>query len=423
MISDGGGGLKVKPLTSTSLGHRQNPISEQHQNQSEVTDTSSNGTTMSGGPLEIAGLLLGGLPLLILALDTRTALRRWRRPELRALARGLRTEQARLQNVLEKLLRGIVPDALIAPMVADPFGCALWAAPAVVDKVRRRLGGRDYELFGECVRGVGEVVGELRGLLGEGGMGVGRVRWVVRRGECLELMERLREGVGGLEGLVVGNMELERGRRCLRRRASRFLGGEGVGWLRSLRGPKADAAAKAAAAAPYPSRGLKGTVMLHDVLRAEGIQIVLSSSAEATGWGSSLALWKVMALTAVISTRCRVSGRRAARRFTLPPPGEDDLVATSGSTGNSTLMAVGVLLIEIALGRSVDREGAWCRGLLTAGAADADEGRRGSLVERVNTLSSSGYYGVVRRCVGQGMARDESGEQSTKDVVVEIIVS
>lgn len=215
---------------------------------------------MSGGPLEIAGLLLGGLPLLILALDTRTALRRWRRPELRALTRGLRTEQARLQNVLEKLLRDIVPDALIAPMVADPFGCALWAAPAVVDKVRRRLGGRDYELFGE-----------LRGLLGEGGMGVGRVRWVARRGECLELMERLREGVGGLEGLVVGNMELERGRRCLRRRASRFLGGEGVGWLRSLRGPKADAAAKAAAAAPYPSRGLKGTVMLYDVLRAEGI--------------------------------------------------------------------------------------------------------------------------------------------------------
>lgn len=393
---------------------------------------------MSGGPLEIAGLLLGGLPLLILALDTRAALRRWRRPELRALARALRTEQARLQNVLEKLLRDIVPDALVAPMVADPFACALWAAPGVVEKVRRRLGGRDYELFGECVQGVGEVVGELRGLLGgfgegvevRGGSEVGRVspvervRWVVRRGECLELMERLREGVGGLEGLVVGNMELERGRRCLRRRASRFFGGDGVGWLKSLRGEKADAAAPAAAAAVhYPLRCPKGTVMLHDVLRAEGIQIVLSSSAETTGWGSSLALWKAMTLTAVISTRCRASRRRAARRFTLPPPGEDDVVAVSGSTVNSTLMAVGVLLIEVALGRSVDREAGWCHELLTAGAADAEEGRRGSLVERVNTLSSSGYYSVVRRCVGQGMAREESGGQSAKDVLVEIIVS
>lgn len=390
---------------------------------------------MSGGPLEIAGLLLGGLPLLILALDTRAALRRWRRPELRALARALRTEQARLQNLLEKLLRDIVPDALVAPMVADPFACALWGAPAVVEKVRRRLGGRDYELFGECVQGVGEVLGELRGLLGgfgaeEGGEGAGRVspvervRWVVRRGECLELMERLREGVGGLEGLVVGNMELERGRRCLRRRASGFLRGDGVGWLKSLRGEKADAAAPAAAAAvPSPLRRPKGTVVLHDMLRAEGIRIVLSSSADTTEWGSSLALWKVMALTAVISTRCRASGRRAARRLTLPPPGEDDMVAGSGSTVNSTLMAVGVLLIEVALGQSVDREGGWCRGLLTAGAADAEEGRRGSLVERVNTLSRSGYYGVVRRCVGQGMVREEGGGHSAKDVLVEIIVS
>lgn len=388
---------------------------------------------MSGGPLEIAGLLLGGLPLLLLALDTRAALRRWRRPELRALARALRTEQARLQNVLEKLLRDIVPDALVAPMVADPFACALWGAPAVAEKVRRRLGGRDYELFGECVEGVGEVVRELRGLLGGfGGEGVEvrvvgrvspveRVRWVVRRGECLELMERLREGVAGLEGLVVGNMELERGRRCLRRRASRFWGGVEMGWLRSWRGEKANPSATAVLLSP--SRRPKGTVMLHDVLRAQGIQIVLSSSAEATGWGRSLALWKVMALTAVVSMRCRASGRRAARRFILPPPVEDDLVAGSGSTVTSTLMAVGVLLIEVALGESVDRVGGRCRGLLMSAAADADEGRRGSLVERVNTLSSSGYYGVVRRCVGQGMAREESGGQSAKDVLVEITVS
>ncbi|KAK0742734.1 hypothetical protein B0T18DRAFT_430151 [Schizothecium vesticola] len=288
---------------------------------------------MSGGPLEIAGVLLGGLPLLIFALETRTALRRWRRPELHALARGLRTEQARLRNVLEKLLRDIVADALIQPMIEDPFGCALWGKPAVVEKVKRRLGGgRDYELFGECLEAVREVVGELRGLL-------------------------------------VGE-EL---------------------------------------------RGVKQRVM------AQGIQIVVSS-ASVTGWGSSLALCKVRALTAVISTRCRASGMRAARKFTLPPPGEDDLVAVSGSKVNSTLLAVGVLLIEVALGESVVREGGWYRGLLTA-AADAEEGRRGSLMERVNTLSSSGYYGVVRTCVAQGMAREESGGQPAKDVLVEIIVS
>ncbi|KAK1828012.1 hypothetical protein QBC39DRAFT_418197 [Podospora conica] len=399
---------------------------------------------MSGGPLEITGVVLGALPVVILALETRAALRRWRgsAADARALARALRTEQARLRLVLERLLRDPVADALVGPMIEDPFGCALWRKPAVAERVRRRLGGRDYELFGECVEGVGECVGELRGLLEGGGGGAGRggLRFVLWRGrECREVMGRLREGVAGLEGLVVGNMEMEGRRRRVRRRASVMglwggvgglaslsgLGG-GVGcwgslWRGGLSGGEVVAREKEEC---RPVGSPKGAALLREVFKGQGIQIVLSSVA-GTGWGGGTVLWKMMALTAVVSTRCRASGRRVVKGFVLPPPGENDVVEGSGGTVNSTLMAVGVLLIEVALGERVDREGSWYRGLLAAAAAaDAGQAKQGALVEKVNTLSSSGYHGVLRRCVGQDMTREEGdGQPGLKDVKVEIIVS
>ncbi|KAH8787888.1 hypothetical protein F5883DRAFT_400437 [Diaporthe sp. PMI_573] len=80
---------------------------------------------MSG--IEIAGLVLGALPLAIQALEiyrstlssmrTRSVTR-----DLEFMIRDLGTEQQILQNTCETLLQGIVPDSLIDAMIDNPFG-------------------------------------------------------------------------------------------------------------------------------------------------------------------------------------------------------------------------------------------------------------------------------------------------------------
>src|SRR4051794_4057127 len=72
---------------------------------------------MSG--FEVAGVVLGSLPLVISALehyrDGLRSIQRWRKyeRELQSLVRNLETERAKLQNVCEKLLVGLVPPSRI----------------------------------------------------------------------------------------------------------------------------------------------------------------------------------------------------------------------------------------------------------------------------------------------------------------------
>ena len=124
------------------------------------------------GALELAGVVLGGIPIIVLALEafvkTTKAARCWQRSvkELRAFIRSLRTEQAKMQNILEKLLRDIVPDALIEPMIDNPFG-VLWKKPSTVDKIRRRL-SKHYDLFTDGVQDMYETVEEIKAKLNIG---------------------------------------------------------------------------------------------------------------------------------------------------------------------------------------------------------------------------------------------------------------
>ena len=124
------------------------------------------------GALELAGVVLGGIPIIVLALEafvkTTKVVRRWQRSvkELRAFIRSLRTEQAKMQNILEKLLRDIVSDALIEPMIDNPFS-VLWKKPSTADKVKRRL-SRHYDLFIESVQDMYETVEEIKAKLNIG---------------------------------------------------------------------------------------------------------------------------------------------------------------------------------------------------------------------------------------------------------------
>lgn len=81
---------------------------------------------MSG--IEVAGLVLGALPLIITALDvykgTISTVSKWRcyAREVDSLIRFLKLEDARLQSICEKLLNGIVSGIDIKAMIEDPGG-------------------------------------------------------------------------------------------------------------------------------------------------------------------------------------------------------------------------------------------------------------------------------------------------------------
>lgn len=118
---------------------------------------------MSG--LEIAGVVLGSIPLAIAALehymDGIRAIKHWQNyaRELKSLKRNLNTERVKFQNVCETLLVGIVPSSKIEAMIDDPFG-AQWHEGEMSRKLRVRL-WRSFKLFEETVQDMEEAIKEL----------------------------------------------------------------------------------------------------------------------------------------------------------------------------------------------------------------------------------------------------------------------
>lgn len=118
---------------------------------------------MSG--FEIAGVVLGSIPLVISALEhymdgvnTIQSFRSYKRV-LRRLILTLQTEHVGLQNVCEKLLVGIAPQTCIEEMIDDPFG-ELWRENEVFNKLRLRL-WRSFKVFDETVRDMREAIQEM----------------------------------------------------------------------------------------------------------------------------------------------------------------------------------------------------------------------------------------------------------------------
>ena len=95
---------------------------------------------MSG--LEVAGLVLGTLPLVIKGLEAYiNLLREWRKApgELKSIHRQLSTDQVAFQNACEHLISDAVPQRDIEEMLQDPFG-PLWHRKETELRIRRRLG-------------------------------------------------------------------------------------------------------------------------------------------------------------------------------------------------------------------------------------------------------------------------------------------
>ncbi|KAK1836524.1 hypothetical protein QBC39DRAFT_272703 [Podospora conica] len=191
---------------------------------------------MSG--FEIAGVVLGGVPIIVSALklyvEGARTIQAWRRyaREVKSLIRSLETEQAKLQNVCERLLVNIVPETKIEDMINDPFG-PLWREVATAKKIHARL-WRSAKVFQDNVLDMNAAVEEMKKKLGldpdgrprwMGSPGVQkefqRVLFVLRRSDYQDLIGRLRTGVSSLETLVLSNVHLEpdrhrrsRGRLC-----------------------------------------------------------------------------------------------------------------------------------------------------------------------------------------------------------------
>ncbi len=112
---------------------------------------------MSG--FEVAGIVLGTLPLVVTALEAYSNfLRDWGKApaELRSLNRQLPTERVRLCNVCEQLISDVVSHRDIEPMLQDPFG-PLWQAKETNDRIRRRLWD-SYGPFEDTVKEVEEAL-------------------------------------------------------------------------------------------------------------------------------------------------------------------------------------------------------------------------------------------------------------------------
>lgn len=111
---------------------------------------------MSG--FEVAGIILGSIPLVISTLEHYkngiSMIQRYKRyeRELQRLIRNLATEKAKLQNVCEKLLDGIIPPSRIDDMVENPGG-DLWVRDDTQKAIRTRL-WKSWNVFEETLRDI-----------------------------------------------------------------------------------------------------------------------------------------------------------------------------------------------------------------------------------------------------------------------------
>lgn len=128
---------------------------------------------MSG--LEVIGIVLGGIPLIISALehykDGTHAIQIWRKykTELASVIRQLRVQQSRLTNVCETLLEGLGLGGRIEAMIKEPFG-SLWHDEGTKKKLTQRL-HRDYGIFEETVVEMSVAIEDIKKRIGLGPTG------------------------------------------------------------------------------------------------------------------------------------------------------------------------------------------------------------------------------------------------------------
>ncbi|RSL88316.1 hypothetical protein CEP52_015256 [Fusarium oligoseptatum] len=174
---------------------------------------------MSG--FEIAGIVLGSIPLVISTLENYGAgistLQRFRkyRRELQSLIRNLETERIKLENVCEKLLIGLVPPSRIEALTSNPMG-DLWREEDTLRKIQVRL-GKGFKSFEATINHLKTTIDEMARRIDsqKDGMvsGLKRAVFTLSRSQYADLLTEIRESISNLENLTDRNMELEPARR------------------------------------------------------------------------------------------------------------------------------------------------------------------------------------------------------------------
>lgn len=184
-----------------------------------------NTSTMSG--FEVAGLILGALPILIPAIQhIRQGLStRKHDQQLQSLVRNLKTEQVKLQNVCERLLDGLVPPSQIQTMISHPLG-DLWRDEEIARKIRARLWDRDsYDAFETTIRSIKDSVDDMVKKIDSQREGqsslLKRGVFTLQRTSYAAALSDIKDGVASLVTLTSQSVELEPSRRV--RSQGRFL--------------------------------------------------------------------------------------------------------------------------------------------------------------------------------------------------------
>jgi len=116
--------------------------------------------------IEVAGLVLGALPILISGLQacvagTKPILALWHyHEELKVVSLDLRTEESIFRNTIEILLSDCLEQQTVAALLGNPQG-PLWKDTAVEDALHRRL-QRDFEMYFENVKSMNATMGKFK---------------------------------------------------------------------------------------------------------------------------------------------------------------------------------------------------------------------------------------------------------------------
>ncbi|KAK1750889.1 hypothetical protein QBC47DRAFT_435380 [Echria macrotheca] len=182
---------------------------------------------MSG--FEVAGVVLGALPLVVKAVEAYiTFIRDWGKipSELKSIHRHLTTERSKFYNVCDQLLCDVVQQKDIEAMLKDPFG-PLWQAEDTNKRIRRRL-WNSYEPFSATVREIHDALNTIQIKLNIHISDDGRVKWVDKshmsrefrkflcrldRKDYLDALALISTGVDNLESLARLSVQLEPKRR------------------------------------------------------------------------------------------------------------------------------------------------------------------------------------------------------------------
>ncbi|KAI8674571.1 hypothetical protein NCS57_00355300 [Fusarium keratoplasticum] len=174
---------------------------------------------MSG--FEIAGIILGSIPLVISTLENYGAglstLQRWRRyqRELQSLIRNLETERIKLQNVFEKLLIGLVPHSRIEALINNPIG-DLWREEETLRKIQFRL-SKGFKMFEATMSNLKTTIDDMARRIDSQRGGIvsefKRAVFTLHRSQYADLISEIKDSISNLENLTDRNMELEPARR------------------------------------------------------------------------------------------------------------------------------------------------------------------------------------------------------------------